>query len=65
MTKKERVMLDTLMENVYELLQEETTGFLDCEGSGLYFAQSACNHSCEVCKQWNQKEQTIGWQVVS
>lgn len=24
----------------------ESGGFLDCEGSGLYATQSACNHSC-------------------
>ena len=48
LSKKERKALDKLMDGLYEVIQEETAGFLDCEGSGLYFLQSACNHSCEV-----------------
>jgi hypothetical protein len=40
--------LDGLMDGLYEAMQDESAGFLDCEGSALFLAQSACNHSCVV-----------------
>ncbi len=42
--------LDVLMNGLYKAMQEESAGFLDCEGSALYLLQSASNHSCTVKK---------------
>lgn len=42
----EKQKLDSFIDQVYEDLDRVSGTFLDCEGSGLYRLQSACNHSC-------------------
>ncbi|BFY98011.1 hypothetical protein BsWGS_01051 [Bradybaena similaris] len=42
----EKKELDDLIEKIYNEIDEVSGEFLDCEGSGLYQLQSACNHSC-------------------
>jgi hypothetical protein len=45
--EEEKVELDAFIDKLYDDLEEETGGFLNCEGSALYSLQSKCNHSCE------------------
>ncbi|KAK2192875.1 hypothetical protein NP493_21g07016 [Ridgeia piscesae] len=45
---EERESLDTLIDRVYDDLDKACGQFLNCEGSGLYSLQSACNHSCDA-----------------
>ncbi|KAF4531436.1 hypothetical protein B566_EDAN004206 [Ephemera danica] len=51
--QQEKEELDAFIDKLYEDLEEETDGFLNCEGSALYSLQSKCNHSCapnaEIC----------------
>ena len=42
----EREHVDKQMDALYELMEDETGGFLDCDGSGLFHLQSSCNHAC-------------------
>ncbi|GFO21323.1 SET and MYND domain-containing protein 5 [Plakobranchus ocellatus] len=42
----EKQQLEDTIEKVYDVLEEVSGAFLDCEGSGLYQLQSAANHSC-------------------
>lgn len=43
---EEKEQLDKYIDQLYEELDRVSGTFLDCEGSGLYNLQSACNHSC-------------------
>ncbi|XP_068746514.1 histone-lysine N-trimethyltransferase SMYD5-like isoform X2 [Montipora capricornis] len=43
----ERQALDVFVDQLYEEMDKVSGQFLNCEGSGLYTLQSACNHSCE------------------
>lgn len=38
---------DTLIDTIYQDLENESGDFLNNEGSALFTIQSACNHSCE------------------
>lgn len=39
--------LDDFIDKLYDKMYEISGEFLNCEGSGLYRKQSACNHSCQ------------------
>jgi len=39
--------LEAFIDSLYVDMQEVSGQFIDCEGSGLYKLQSACNHSCD------------------
>eukprot|EP00052_Salpingoeca_macrocollata_P011322 m.87129 g.87129 ORF g.87129 m.87129 type:complete len:428 (-) comp18005_c0_seq1:37-1320(-) len=43
----EKAEIEEQMNSLYEVMQDVSGGFLDCEGSGLFETHSACNHSCE------------------
>lgn len=44
--KAEAEGLSCQIEQLYERIDEESGDFEDCEGSGLFLLQSACNHEC-------------------
>lgn len=44
--EEERAQLDTFIDQLYDDLDKVSGVFLNCDGSGLYQLQSACNHSC-------------------
>lgn len=46
LNKENKEELETTIDKIYNDLWEVSGQFLDCEGSGLYQLQSACNHSC-------------------
>ncbi|KAL4232080.1 SET and MYND domain-containing protein 5 [Mactra antiquata] len=43
---EEKQQLDQFIDQLYEDLEKVSDTFLNCEGVGLYKAQSSCNHSC-------------------
>uniref|UniRef100_A0A667WNF5 Protein-lysine N-trimethyltransferase SMYD5 n=1 Tax=Myripristis murdjan TaxID=586833 RepID=A0A667WNF5_9TELE len=43
---QQREHLDSFIDQLYKDIEKETGDFLNCEGSGLFLLQSACNHSC-------------------
>ncbi|XP_065352893.1 histone-lysine N-trimethyltransferase SMYD5 [Cloeon dipterum] len=51
--RAEKEQLEEFIDNLYSNLDDESGGFLNCEGSALYELQSKINHSCdpnaEVC----------------
>jgi len=47
MDEDERKFVDAKIDSLYDDIAKESGQFVDCEGSGLYLIQSACNHSCE------------------
>uniref|UniRef100_A0A8C7DT41 Protein-lysine N-trimethyltransferase SMYD5 n=1 Tax=Oncorhynchus kisutch TaxID=8019 RepID=A0A8C7DT41_ONCKI len=46
LTSQQREQLDSFIDQLYKDVEKETGDFLNCEGSGLFLLQSACNHSC-------------------
>ncbi|XP_060076891.1 histone-lysine N-trimethyltransferase SMYD5-like [Ylistrum balloti] len=46
LSDEDKQRLDGLIDQMYEDLDRVSGTFLNCEGSGLYRLQSACNHSC-------------------
>ncbi|XP_013385788.1 SET and MYND domain-containing protein 5-like, partial [Lingula anatina] len=47
LSDEERQTLDAFIDQLYVDIEKESGTFLNCEGSGLYTFQSACNHSCQ------------------
>ncbi|PVD30036.1 hypothetical protein C0Q70_09297 [Pomacea canaliculata] len=46
LSSEEKEQLDAFIDQLYIDLDQVSGAFLNCEGSGLYELQSACNHSC-------------------
>lgn len=46
LTESERESLDTLIDDIYNKMEEINGSFLNVDGSGLYSLHSCCNHSC-------------------